>query len=47
MLVKAKQNGRARLPIFEITDRQKENEPSGENLRLTLKVSRRKQHATK
>jgi hypothetical protein len=52
MLVKAKQNGRARLLIAEITRSPKKKEPPGENLGITLKInkmgaSRKKQHATK
>jgi hypothetical protein len=39
MLVKAKQNGRPRLLIFEITS-VKENEPPGENLGITLKINK-------
>jgi hypothetical protein len=40
MLVKAKENGRARLLIFEITRSPKKNEPSGENLGITLKINK-------
>jgi hypothetical protein len=39
MLVKAKQNGRARLLIFEIT-RSPKKQPPGENLGITLKINK-------
>jgi hypothetical protein len=39
MLVKAKQNGRPRLLIFEIT-RLLKKEPPGKNLGITLKINK-------
>jgi hypothetical protein len=40
MLVEAKQKGRARLMIFEITRSPKKKEPPGENLGITLKINK-------